>query len=139
MMTPPRQRQPDQRRPATGAPGVLGAGLPVGDALTLPVGLGEGLVVAGGGDWLGRPVEGLGGGVVFAGGGAGAVVGVLEAGGSDGVGVVRGRRVAPLFRSRALRPAGRVAGRSGERAAFGGSVACRWGSSGAAFSGPGVA
>lgn len=46
----------------TGPPVVLGAGLPVGEVLTLPVGLAEGVGVVGVGDaeWLGRPWEGRG-------------------------------------------------------------------------------
>ncbi|MET7713442.1 hypothetical protein [Streptomyces sp. NPDC005407] len=58
---------------------VLGAGLPVGEALILPVGLAEGDAV-GEADGLGRTVEGRGVGPAFTGGGLLEAAGVGEAG-----------------------------------------------------------
>ncbi|TQK42737.1 hypothetical protein FBY35_4170 [Streptomyces sp. SLBN-118] len=121
------------RTPVSGVPVVLGAGLLVGGALALPVGLAEGVAV-GAAEWLGRPGEGRGVGVALAGGLVGAA-GVREAGDSRSVALARGRRVVPLFRSRTLPLAGCVAGRSGKRDTPGDAVTATSGSSGDAWSG----
>lgn len=123
--------------PSHGGPVVLGAALLVGEVLGLPVGLAEGIAV-GEADWLGRPLEGRGVGLAFTGGPVGAA-GVRAAGDSRSVAVGRGRRVASLFRSRALPLAGCVVSRSGVREAPGDSVTGTSGSSEDARSGLGAA